>query len=199
MADAKVWHSSRNGARSTLVHIFINDLPKHLEADCSIFADDTTVFASGTDRYTTCAGLSEDLSSASRWTMTWGMFFNAEKSEHLAISNGNKEQLSSLISALLKMVDAELPVVELHRHLGVIIKKAMTWGDHIDEVFTSCARKLGMLNRLMCIFDKDSIRRIHVSVIKPSMEYACAIWSGGQNWNGCKRSFVVDTELPSPP
>ena len=49
----------------TLFLIFINDLPKHLEADCSIFVDDTTVFASGTDPYTTCAGLSEDLSSAS--------------------------------------------------------------------------------------------------------------------------------------
>ena len=129
MADAKVWHSSRNGARSDSIPHFINDLPKHLDADCSILADDTTVFASGTDSYTTCAGLSEDLSSASRWAMTWGMLFHAEKSENLAISNGNKEQLSSPISAWLKMVDAELPVVERHRHLGLIINKALSWED----------------------------------------------------------------------
>ena len=87
------------------------------------------------------------------------MLFNAEKSEHPAISNGNEEQLSSPISARLKMVDAELPGVERHRHLGLIINKALSWGDHIDEVFTFCARKLGMLNRLMYILDNDSICR----------------------------------------
>ena len=80
------------------------------------------------------------------------------------------------------MVDAELPVVEQYRHLGLIFNKALSWGDHIDEVFTSGARKLGMLNRLMYILDNDSIRRIYVSVIRPRMEYACAVWSGGNTF-----------------
>ena len=47
-------------------------------------------------------------------------------------------------------------------------------------------RKIGMLNRLINILHNDSICRIYVSVTRPSMEYACAIWSGG-NTSKCER------------
>ena len=112
--------------------------------------------------------------------MTWGMLFNAEKSEHLAISNGNKEQLSSPSSARLKMVDAELPVVERHRHLSLIINKALSWGDHIDEVIISCGRKFGMLIRLMYIVDNDSIRQFLRECDQAPNEICLLHLEGGQ-------------------
>ena len=62
--------------------VFINDLPLSLQNLCSIFADDTTAYTIGDTVTSTCSALSSDLAAASSWAKTWGMLYNAEKSEH---------------------------------------------------------------------------------------------------------------------
>ena len=59
--------------------IFINDLPKSMTNNCSIFADDTTAYTTGKNITTTTVALSLDVTAASSWADIWGMLFNAEK------------------------------------------------------------------------------------------------------------------------
>ena len=59
--------------------IFINDLPKSMTNNCSIFADDMTAYTTGKNITTTAVGLSDDVTAASSWADIWGMLFNAEK------------------------------------------------------------------------------------------------------------------------
>ena len=115
--------------------LFINDLPQSLELTnkCSIFADDTTAYTLGRDAVINCQHLSSDLLAASEWAAQWGMVFSAEKSEQLSISN--KSTCAS--SARLCMVQACVPPVTSHKHLGVDIKNSLSWGLHIDHVCTS--------------------------------------------------------------
>ena len=69
--------------------VCINDLPCSISSDCSIFADDTSVYNTGSKQPSICSMLSKDLNYAADWAAEWGMLFNAEKSEHLA--NFNKK------------------------------------------------------------------------------------------------------------
>ena len=66
--------------------VYINDLPRSIPSECSIFADDTSMFKTGRNSQLLCSRISEDLSRATDWATVWGMQFNAEKSEHLSIS-----------------------------------------------------------------------------------------------------------------
>ena len=59
--------------------IFINDLPKSMTNNCSIFPDDTTAYTTGKNITTTTVGRSRDVTAASSWADIWGMLFNAEK------------------------------------------------------------------------------------------------------------------------
>ena len=69
----------------TLFLLFVNDLPEGLDNGCCIFADDTTAYAIGFDLQTGAKALSSDLDNAYGWAYTWGMHFNAQKSDHLTI------------------------------------------------------------------------------------------------------------------
>ena len=40
------------------------------------------------------------------------------------------------------------PRVTTHKHLGVHINSRLSWQDHIDHVYTDCARKIGILRHL---------------------------------------------------
>ena len=90
------WETVRSGIPQgtvlgpTLFLIFVNDLPKRLSTDCALFTDDTTTYAIGRDTQLICTNLSSDMSAASNWAQSWGMLFNAEKSEHLSISSSGR-------------------------------------------------------------------------------------------------------------
>ena len=69
--------------------------------------------------------------------------------------------------------------VDHHKHLGIHFNKSLTWTDHVNEVFSSCARRIGMLRRLRRILPNAAIRRIYIGSIRPILEYACSVWCGG--------------------
>ena len=155
--------------------IFINDLPSVVKNESSIFADDTTMFTFGEDLAYSCRSLTLDLNAASHWAKVWGMLYNAEKSQHLTVRSKHVRVSSPSIS----MGGVTVPQVDHHKHLGIHFNKSLTWTDHVNEVFSSCARRIGMLRRLRRILPNTAIRRIYIGSIRPILEYACPVWCGG--------------------
>ena len=78
----------------------------------------------------------------------------------------------------ISMIGVLIPAVDSHRHLGLILNKHLTRTNHIDSVYTTCARKIGMLNRLSHSVDKDTLARIYLGFIRLRLDCACALRSG---------------------
>ena len=156
---------------------FINDLPQSLTCECSIFADDSTAYTAGKDTQLTCRKLSLNPDYASDWASSWGMLFSAEKSEHLQIAP--KTQNLDQSDGDVFMHSSYIPRVTTHKHLGVHINSRLSWQDHIDHVYTDCARKIGILRRLQRKLRSRALRKIFIGAIRPRLEYACPVWSGG--------------------
>ena len=72
-----------------------------------------------------------------------------------------------------------IPRVTTHKHLGVHINSRLSWQDHIDHVYTDCARKIGILRRLQRKLRSRALRKIFIGAIRPRLEYACPVWSRG--------------------
>ena len=161
--------------------IFINDLPLSTRKQCSIFADDTslqTAASAGKSTLSCCATLSADLDAAATWADRWVTLFSAPKSKHLSL--GKKARQSPPVS----MRGVLIPQVRTHKHLGLVLNESLTWRDHISSVYTTCARTvIGILRRLDATIRSPAMKRIYTAVIRPRMEYACAVWSGGPT--GC--------------
>ena len=94
-----------------------------------------------------------------------------------------------------------IPEVRTHKHLGLVLNESLTWSNHISSVFTACARMIGILRRLNGTIRLPAMKRSYTAVIRPRMEYACAVWSGGPT--GCLQrlqdSFAKRPSLSLPP
>ena len=82
------------------------------------------------------------------------MLFNAEKREHLAISTRKSDNTSPRVT----MTGTPIPHVTSHKHLGANFNNTLSWHQHVDKVYTSCARRIGMIRRLR--------RKLHPVVLK---------------------------------
>ena len=67
--------------------IYMNDIVSDIESDILIFADDTSLMASGPDPAITAAQLNRDLVKISNWATKWKVEFNGSKSKDIIFSN----------------------------------------------------------------------------------------------------------------
>ena len=116
---------------SVLFLVYVNDLPCSISSDCSIFADDTSVYNTGSKPPSICSMLSKDLNYAADWAAEWGMLLNAEKSEHLTIST----RKSDITSPHVTMNGTQIPQVTSHKHLGVNFNNTLP-GNNMSTKFT---------------------------------------------------------------
>ena len=97
--------------------IFINDIINDIESEILIFADDTTLLASGLDPAETSAQLNRDLLKISEWAQTWKVTFNAKKSKDMIFS---KKYLNN--SPPLQLNGVTIDRVNTHKYLGVYLQ-----------------------------------------------------------------------------
>ena len=64
----------------------MNDIVDDIESDILIFADDTSLMASGIDPVQTVQQLNRDLEKISLWAKRWKVLFNAKKSKDIIFS-----------------------------------------------------------------------------------------------------------------
>ena len=67
--------------------IYINDITENIESDILIFADDTSLLATGKNTDVTSAIINRDLIRISEWAQKWKVNFNVDKSEEIIFSN----------------------------------------------------------------------------------------------------------------
>ena len=117
------------------------------------------------------------------------------KEQHLSI--GKKARQSPPVS----MRGVLIPQVRTHKHLGLVLNESLTWSDHISSVNIACAQTIGILRRLDGTIRSPAMKRILTAVIRPRMEYVCALWSGWRT--GCLQrqqdSFAKRHSLSLPP
>ena len=72
-----------------------------------------------------------------------------------------------------------IPQVTAHKHLGVMLNQKLTWNNHIDNLYTSCARRVGIMRCLRNKLQSQVFKKFFIGSIRPKLEYACAVWTGG--------------------
>ena len=94
--------------------LYINDIQKDIESEILVYADDTTLLASGANPTETTDILNRDLDKIGIWAEKWKVKFNADKSCSMLYSTKQNMNIPGLLfnGDCIKMVNE-------HKHLGV--------------------------------------------------------------------------------
>ena len=166
--EAGVPQGSRLGP--LLFIIFINDITHDLESEITIFADDTTLLATGKDPNITAQMLNRDLLKISDWAARWKVTFNAKKSKDMIFSSKNLNNSPPTV-----LNETVIDRVSTHKHLGLILSSKLDWSPQINEVCLKANRKLAVLKSVK-LLSRKTLDQLYKITVRSVIDYALPVY-----------------------
>ena len=148
----------------------MNDIVDDIESDIMIFADDTSLLASGSDPAETAEQLNRDLTKISSWAQKWKVVFNAKKSKDIIFS---KKSLNN--SPPIVFNDTFIERVNTHKHLGLYLTSCLDWSVQIHEVCLKANRKLSVL-RSVKLLSRQTLDILYKLTVRSVIDYALPVY-----------------------
>ena len=63
-----------------------------------------------------------------------------------------------------------------HTHLGITFSADATWKEHIRNNYKKAAYRLNIMRMLKYDLDRESLHRLYISFIRPTLEYGNLLW-----------------------
>jgi hypothetical protein len=155
--------------------LYMNDIIKDLTSLPLIYADDTTLAATGSNTSETTEILNRDLSKISQWAKIWKVKFNASKSKDMIFSN--KIQNNSLPAIL---DDTVIDRVGRHKHLGVSLTPTLEWDTHLNNVLRLANLKMSTLYKVKEL-SRTTLATLYKMHVRSCIEYCLQVYGNGLN------------------
>ena len=158
--------------------LFISDIYKDIESQNVKFADDGTVWRTGSDIKRLAEEIEVDLKKIAGWTKKWRMKINVEKTEYCIFSRKVEDRESDLD---IKLNDKNIKKSSAPKLLGVKLDDKLNFQAHIEEVERKALKAAAALH----IVGKseqvsaDNMIKLYRSLVLPHLEYAASVWQIG--------------------
>ena len=172
-----------------------NDFPKCFKnCKCVIYADDTTIYFASDKSDLLNLMIQDALTDAAKWLANNRLVINVSKSQFITI--GNPKRVENLnLSFKLPIISSYgqsqishgsfdhhtiLPSCTSTKLLGVVIDTNLSFKDHINNLQTKLAPKLGLLRRLSHVLRQKVLCSLFMSIIQPHIDYCLSVWGCSQ-------------------
>ena len=154
--------------------ILANDLIKSLKfSSCVTFADDTTLFASGSNLRFLYRKVNEDLMVLSNWFDSNSLTLNVEKSNYIIFRSKQRE---INYKGVIKLDTQEISCVHKIKFLGIVIDEFLEWHDHVKTVINRMTAGNYSLNMVKNMLPVKSKLLIYHSNVNSHLNYALSVW-----------------------
>ena len=152
--------------------LYINDIVTDIQSCVRLFADDTSLYIIVDNPISAAEMINTDLETIHRWAEKWLVKFNPSKVESLLVSRKNNRNMHPP----LIMNTVYINEVQHHKHLGIILSNDGTWHEHINLITSKAWQKIYVMRKLKFMLDRDSLNKIYISFVRPTLEYANIVW-----------------------
>ena len=171
--------------------IFINDMPNCTTLLSILFADDTTVLASGSDISVVGPMINNELNKIGVWLKANELSINTIKTKIMIFSNNkpipyfrflfnnndfNYSQQNPDLITEVERIDSK-SANPFFKMLGVLFDEKLSFDHHCTKVLKKINSALFMINRAKHILSKNSLRRLYFAMIHPHLLYCLPIYS----------------------
>ena len=140
---------------------------------CVLFADDTTVYASGTDMVELARVFSSEIENISLWMRADALSLNVNKTYYMLFSNTRTLPPSDLQIILDGM---NVRREQNCKFLGINIDTKLNFKFHISHVRGKIARSVGIFYRLQYYFPRKILVNLYYLLVYPYLLYFIISW-----------------------
>ena len=158
-----------------LFSVYVNDISSATPAsNINLFADDTSAYVTSQAPSVLNSDLQTTADSLSSWFSRWHLSVHPAKTVCMVLRSTGMPPCQLNI----KINGNHIAQVTRHRHLGVTFNERLSWKDHVHDVLTKSAKKIGLLRRLGRQLSSTVVRDLYAFSIRPGIEYGSIVWSG---------------------
>jgi len=175
--------------------LYINDMSRSTDKLHYVhFADDTTVFASGSNLENLIDDVNNELRSLTAWLHCNRLSLNLAKTSYMIVTDQNIDVVPSLCVA-----NVDINLVVQSNFLGIKIDNKLNFKHHVDDLCKQVARTIGMMYRISYLVPPPVRKKIYYSLLYSKVSYGVVAWGGSSVTNSnrierlLKRARVVVT------
>ena len=113
--------------------------------------------------------LQKDIDHLTGWAHIWQLSFNAAKCKVLHLGRLNQEQAYKIDKDVSPR--KQLRKTSLEYDFGVNVDKDLKLSRHTEIQVKKASRIICLIRRLYDYLDGDSIRKLHIALVRPVLEY----------------------------
>ena len=162
--------------------IYIDDIVDVIKnGDIVMYADDTTLYVSGTSLHDVQNKLQEDVNALKHWIEDNRLHLNAEKTKLMVIGSRQRLRICNNESIHIEYDGKVIERCFTIKCLGVIIDENILWHDHVKSVCKKVFAGLAVLRRVRPFVDDNILNLLYMCLVQSQMDYCCEIWGNRFN------------------
>ena len=139
-----------------------------------LFADDTTIFVTGSECNLLHRFLQSCLDLTYEWMTNNGLNLNVNKTKCMLICSSRARVTPPPLQ--IHLFGPQLEQVASFKFLGVNINDTLTWTDHISHVVAKLSCTVNLLRCLSWFLPRSLLALYLKSYILPSVDYCDVVW-----------------------
>lgn len=152
--------------------IYINDLYFNLLPErCYLYADDTSLLCTGTDKTDLLIQLDLFLAKAESWFTAHQLKLNKTKTQKIVFTSNNRVSVGNSVKLL-----------------GVTLDDTLTWSSHIDILSRRLSSVIFLLRKLKPMVDTKTLKDVYFSLFQSLVSYGLTLWG---NAVGAIKIFIL--------
>ena len=163
--------------------IFYNDLPYSLKCELDVFADDSTITATGHSVEEIGTKLSEEGAKVSQWMLANKLKLNADKTHLLTV--GTQERLHTLPcqpEVFMDGIIVEEGKDKCELLLGCTIEASLKWHNQVQNLLLKLKSRLNGLNKIKFIVPFHIRKTLTHSIFNSVLVYCLPLFGGCEKY-----------------
>ena len=151
--------------------LYINDISDQMRCQVRLFADDCVLYSMVDTNQASSEEIRHGLTKVVEWCDKWLMKLNVKKCAAMRIS-----RKKDIVTPSYNIRGDQIDVVNEYKYLGVKMTKNLSWNHHVEGIVAKANKNLRFVKRVFKESPKNVKESVYMSLVRPLVEYACAVW-----------------------
>lgn len=152
--------------------IYINDLPKYINYQTILFADDISLVIPDNNNLNYAQVINETIDSVIAWLVQNELSVNLTKTNVIQFSNYRANRLKLNVTCR----NQEIKEVSQTKFLGFILDQHCNWKPHIEDLCKRLSRFIHALKKLRLVSGEETVLTAYHGYVSSILRYGLILW-----------------------